>query len=137
MEKINVIIIKNVDIFTIYETLFQNIINALPIFCQNITNMLRKSRKIESLVFQNRLLKDAHSVSDVRLFLFNQFRLRQESKVQGSLVRNDIAVISSYFPGLWKGIRVLIISDSLSLRLKKLVHCRWKSPGADAAFERS
>ena len=89
--------------------------------------MLRKSRKIESLVFQNRLLKDAHSISGKRLFLFNQFRLRQESKVQGSLVRNDIAVISSYFPGLWKGITVLIIFDSLSLRLKKLVHCRWKS----------
>ena len=88
--------------------------------------MLRKSRKIESLVFQNRLLKDAHSISDKRLFLFNQFRLRQESKVQGSLVRNDIAVISSYFPGLWKGITVLIIFDSLSLRLRKLVHCRWE-----------
>ena len=44
MVKIFVIIISNVSIFTIYETLFENVKTILPITHQNKTKMPEKSR---------------------------------------------------------------------------------------------
>ena len=45
MVKIRVIIIENVNIFTIYETLFENATTILPIKYQNKTKLLVKNRK--------------------------------------------------------------------------------------------
>ena len=45
MIKISVIIIQNVNIFHIYETLYENVITILPITYQNKTKMPRKNWK--------------------------------------------------------------------------------------------
>ena len=42
--KIRVIIIQNVNIFTIYQTLFQNVISILPIIYQNKTKMYEQNK---------------------------------------------------------------------------------------------
>ena len=52
---------------------------------------------------------------------FSQFRLRRGTSEQSSLVRTDTVLISFFFLKLQKGITV---TDSLSLRLRKLVYCR-------------
>ena len=44
MAKILVIIISNVNIFTIYKALFENVTATLPILYQNKTKMARKKR---------------------------------------------------------------------------------------------
>ena len=55
MVKIPAIIIENVNIFTIYETLFKNVITILPTTYQNKTKMPGKKRKC--LVFLIRSCK--------------------------------------------------------------------------------
>ena len=55
---------------------------------------------------------------------FSQFRLRQRTKELSSLVRNDTVLISPFFLKVWTMVTGLTITDSLSLRLIKLVYCR-------------
>ena len=45
MVKIRVIIIQNVNVFAIYETLFQGVLKILPTTSQNKTKMLGKKKK--------------------------------------------------------------------------------------------
>ena len=68
-----------------------------------------------------------------------QFRLRQETRKLGSLVRTDSILVSHLLPqcmvsdnrahclSVWSVITGLTITDSLSLRLRKLVYCRQQS----------
>ena len=49
------------------------------------------------------------------------FRLRQETSEQRSLARTDTVLISLFLPKIRTGITV---TDSLSLKLRKLVYCR-------------
>ena len=52
------------------------------------------------------------------------FRLHQRTKELWSLVRNPIVLISPFFLKVWTLITGLTITNSLSLRLRKLVYCR-------------
>ena len=56
---------------------------------------------------------------------FSQFRLRQGTKELWSLVRNDTIFISPFFFKVWTVITGLTITNSLSLRLRKLVYCKY------------
>ena len=60
---------------------------------------------------------------------FSQFRQRQGTRelgsLVGSLVRTDIVLISPFVLKIWTVITGFTITDSLSLRLRKLVYCRW------------
>ena len=51
-------------------------------------------------------------------------QIYQGTKGLWSLVRNDTFLISPFFLKIWTVITGLTISDSLSLWLRKLVHCR-------------
>ena len=53
--------------------------------------------------------------------LFSQFRLSQGTRELGSLVSTDTVLISPFFFKWWTMITGLIITDSLLLRLRKLV----------------
>ena len=55
---------------------------------------------------------------------FSQFRLRQGTWELGSLVRTDTVLISPFFLKVLAVITRFAITDSLSLRLRKLVYCR-------------
>ena len=57
--------------------------------------------------------------------LFSQFRLRQETKELWSLARNDTILISPFFLKAWTVMTGLTITNSLSLRLRKLVYCKY------------
>ena len=54
MVKIRLIIIKNVNIFTIYETLFQIIINISPIIHQNKSKMTTIRNQTERINYLGR-----------------------------------------------------------------------------------
>ena len=58
---------------------------------------------------------------------FSRFRLHQGTKEPESLVRTDTVLISSFFHKVWSMKTGLRITDSLLLRLIKLVYCRWQS----------
>ena len=53
---------------------------------------------------------------------FSQFRLRQGTRKLGSLVSTDAVLISPFFLKVWTAITGLIITDSLSLKPRKLVY---------------
>ena len=55
---------------------------------------------------------------------FNQFRLRQATSEQGSLARTDTVLISVFSLKVWTEITGFTITDSLSLRFRKLVYSR-------------
>ena len=55
---------------------------------------------------------------------FCQFRLPQGTRELGSLVKTDTVSISPFFLKVWTAITGLAITDSLSVRLRKLVYCR-------------
>ena len=57
---------------------------------------------------------------------FIQFKLHQGARELGSLVRNDTDLISLFFLKVWAVITGLTLTDSLSLRLKKLVSLWWR-----------
>ena len=59
---------------------------------------------------------------------FRQFRLRQRTRKLERLARNDTVLISPFFLKLWKVIAGLTVTDSLLLRLRKLVYCRCGKP---------
>ena len=56
--------------------------------------------------------------------LFSQFRLHKRIKGLGSLLRTGTVLISPFFLKIWKLITGLTTTHSLSLRLRKLGHCR-------------
>ena len=58
---------------------------------------------------------------------FGQFRLRQGNMELESLVRTDTVLISPIFLKILAVIAGLTITDSLSLRLRKLMYCRQQS----------
>ena len=58
---------------------------------------------------------------------FIQFKLCQRTRELGSLVKNDLILISPFFLKVWTMITGLTITDFLSLRLRKLVYCRQQS----------
>ena len=65
---------------------------------------------------------------------FCQFRLCQGTKELGSLVRIDTFLISPFFLKVWTAITGLTITDSLSLRLRKVVYCRYGKPSNPPFF---
>ena len=54
---------------------------------------------------------------------FSQFRLCRGTMAQGSCVRTDTVLTSPFFLKVWTVIKGLTITDSLSLRIRKLVYC--------------
>ena len=54
---------------------------------------------------------------------FSQCRLRQGTRKLGSLVRTNTVLISLFFLKAWTVTIGLTTTDSLSLRLRKLVYC--------------
>ena len=58
---------------------------------------------------------------------FSQFMVRRRTRELGSLVRNDTDLISPFFLKVWTVIMGLTITDSSSLRLRKLVYSRKQS----------
>lgn len=58
---------------------------------------------------------------------FIQLMLRQEPSEQRSFVRIDVVLISRGFPDSWTRIAVPNITDSLPLRLRKLIYCKYQS----------
>ena len=58
---------------------------------------------------------------------FIPFKLCQRTRKLGSLVKNDLILISPFFLKVWTMITGLTITDFLSLRLRKLVYCRQQS----------
>ena len=52
----------------------------------------------------------------------SQQQLNSQYKECMNFVRTDVVLISSFFLEVWTRTRALIIADSSSLRLKKLVH---------------
>ena len=58
---------------------------------------------------------------------FRQFRLRPRVRELTSIVRSDIVLTSPFFLKAQTVITGLTITDSLSLRLRKLVYCRQQS----------
>ena len=65
---------------------------------------------------------------------FCQFRLRQGTMELGSLVRTETVLMPPFFLEVWAAITVLTITDSLSLRLRKLVYCRCRKPSNPPSF---
>ena len=59
---------------------------------------------------------------------FHQFRLRQGTRELENLVGNDTVLISLFFLKVWAVITGLAITNSLSLRFRKLVYCRYNKP---------
>ena len=55
---------------------------------------------------------------------FIQFRLRQGTRKLGSIVETDIVLVSHFFLKMFTVITGLEATDSLSLRLRKLVYYR-------------
>ena len=56
---------------------------------------------------------------------FSIFRQLQGTRKQGSLVRTENSLISLFLLKVWTVITGLTTTDFLSLRLRKLVSCRW------------
>ena len=56
---------------------------------------------------------------------FSQCRLRQRTRELESRMRTNTVLISIFFIKVWKVITGLKTTDSLLLRLRKLVYCRW------------
>ena len=65
---------------------------------------------------------------------FCQFRLRQGTMELGSLVRTETVLMPPFFLEVWTAIIGLTITDSLSLRLRKLVYCRCCKPSNPPSF---
>ena len=61
MVKIRVIIIQNVNIFTIYGTLFENVITSSQITCQNKTKMAGKKQEVPGLFIRSGKLYQLHT----------------------------------------------------------------------------
>ena len=59
---------------------------------------------------------------------FRQFRLRQQTRELGSLLRTDTVLISLFFVQVWAVITGLTITNSLSHRFRKFIHCSCGKP---------
>ena len=59
---------------------------------------------------------------------FNQLSQRRGPNEWGSIVRIDAVLMSPCFSETWTGVTHLIIADSFSLSLRKLVYCKKKPP---------